>query len=286
MPERATRLWRTSPTIQIAQALERAGAALERVEVEQRLGRVLVLAVPGVDHRGARPARDQRGGAGVRRADHDRGRVVGGQRLHRVLERLALVDARAGRLDADEVGAEALGGQLEARAGAGRGLVEEVDDRAPAQRGDLLDLAPGDLGEALGAAEDALDVVAREVVDRQQMAPHARSPPACFGDYHFVHPVDLLHPHVHPLAARGRQVLADVVGADRQLAMAAVGQHRKLHALGAPVVEQRVDAGPDRAPGVEHVVHEDDRRVLDGEVDVRGVHDRLGVGSRRARSSR
>ena len=76
--------------------------------------------------------------------------------------------------------------------------------------------------------------------------------------------------------ARGRQVLADVVGPDRQLAVAAVGQHGQLHALGPPVVEQGVDRGPHRAPRVEHVVDQHDRGVLDREVDVRGVHDRLG----------
>ena len=97
-------------------------------------------------------------------------------------------------------------------------------------------------------------------------------------DCHFVDPVDLLDPDVDPLAAGGGQVLADVVGPDRQLAVAAVGEHRQLHPLGPSVVEQRVDAGAHRAPGVEHVVDEHDRRVLDREVDVGGVHDRLGRG--------
>ena len=123
------------------QPLERAQALLERVEVEQRLRGVLVLAVAGVDHRRARPARHQRGRPHLRRADHDRGRVVGRQGLDGVLERLALVHRRAARLDAHQVGGEALGRQLEARAGARGGLVEEVDHRAPAQRGHLLDLA-------------------------------------------------------------------------------------------------------------------------------------------------
>ena len=74
--------------------------------------------------------------------------------------------------DADDVGAEPLGGQLEARAGARGGLVEEVDDGAAAQRGHLLDLPAGDLGERLGAVEDPLDPGAVEVVDRDQVAGH------------------------------------------------------------------------------------------------------------------
>ena len=41
----------------------------------------------------------------------------------------------------------------------------------------------------------------------------------------FVHLDEL---HLDPLTARRRQVLADVVGADRQLAVAAVGEHCEL----------------------------------------------------------
>ena len=62
-------------------------------------------------------------------ADHDRRRVVGGEGRDRVLQRLALVDRGAGRLDRDEVGGEPLGGELEGGAGAGARLVEEADDR-------------------------------------------------------------------------------------------------------------------------------------------------------------
>ena len=49
MSERATRECSTSPTIQMLHAVERAEAAAQRVDVEQRLRRVLVLAVAGVD---------------------------------------------------------------------------------------------------------------------------------------------------------------------------------------------------------------------------------------------
>ena len=75
--------------------------------------------------------------------------------------------------------------------------------------------------------------------------------------------------------ARGRQVLADVVGADRQLAVAAVAEHRELHPLRAAVVEERLDRGPHRAAGEEDVVDEDDGAAGEVEVDVGGVDDRL-----------
>ena len=82
----------------------------------------------------------------------------------------------------------------------------------------------------------------------------------------------------HHVLGPGRgQVLADVVGANRQLAMAAIGEHGQLHPLGAAVVEQRLDRRADGAPGEEHVVDDHDRAPGHVEVDVRGVHDR-GVG--------
>jgi hypothetical protein len=46
---------------------------------------------------------------------------------------------------------------------------------------------------------------------------------------------------------RGGQVLADVVRADRKLAVASVAEHGQLHALGPAVAEERVDRRADRA---------------------------------------
>ena len=97
-------------------------------------------------------------------------------------------------------------------------------------------------------------------------------------DRDLVDAVGLLEPHVDALLARGRQVLADVVGADRQLAVAAVGEHGELDALGAPVVEERVDRRPHGAAGEQHVVDEHDRAPVEVEVEVRGVDDRLRAG--------
>ena len=149
-------------------------------------------------------------------------------------------------------------------------FVEEVQDAPAAQRGHLLDLALGDLGERLRAVQDALDRAPVEVLDRQQV-PHDANASSRLGDRDLVGAVDLADADVDALVARGRQVLADVVGADRQLAVAAVGQHGELHARGAPVVEQRLDRRAHRAAGVEHVVDEHDRVVLEPEAQVRRV---------------
>src|SRR5688500_15591957 len=63
------------------------------------------------------------------------------------------------------------------------------------------------------------------------------------GDGDLVDLVVVGDPHVDPLVARRRQVLADVVGADRKLAVATVHQHGQLHSLGPAVVEEGVDSG-------------------------------------------
>ena len=84
-------------------------------------------------------------------------------------------------------------------------------------------------------------------------------------------PVGLLEPHHHPLGARAREVLADVVGADRELAVPAVDEYGEPHRRGPAEVVHRVEGGADRASGEEHVVDEDD----DLAVDAAGRH--LGV---------
>src|SRR2546430_8671717 len=56
----------------------------------------------------------------------------------------------------------------------------------------------------------------------------------------FVHLEEL---HLDALLPRGRQVLADVVGPDRQLAVAAVDENRELDARRAAVVEQGLEIG-------------------------------------------
>src|SRR3954466_6048004 len=68
--------------------------------------------------------------------------------------------------------------------------------------------------------------------------------------------VDLVHLdelHLDALVARGRKVLADVVGPDRKLPVAAVDEHRELDPVWPAVVKQRLDRRPDLAAGVENV---------------------------------
>ena len=68
---------------------------------------------------------------------------------------------------------------------------------------------------------------------------------------------------VDDLVLAGRQVLADEVGPDRQLAVAAVDQGREPNGARAAVIGQRVERGAHRAPGVEDVVDEHDDAAAD-----------------------
>ncbi len=87
--------------------------------------------------------------------------------------------------------------------------------------------------------------------------------------------VGLLEVDPDELLARRRDVLADVVGADRQLAMAAIDEHRQADRLRPAEVDERVHRGADRPAGVQHVVDEDDRPAVDARRQLRALDDRL-----------
>ena len=139
-------------------------------EVLQALRGVLVAAVARIDD-----ARLGVGGehlAGARRwvTQHDDVGAVGRQSDGGVLEALRLLEGRSARLQGDGVGRETLGGQVEAGRGPRGGLPEEVDDSAAAQRRHLLDVALEDGQEALRGVEQQLDLLAAEVLHRDQIA--------------------------------------------------------------------------------------------------------------------
>src|SRR5215204_1480886 len=92
--------------------------------------------------------------------------------------------------------------------------------------------------------------------------------------------VDLVHLdelHLDALVPRGRQVLADVVGTDGKLSMAAIREAGELDARRPAVVEECIDRRADRAAGVEDIVDEDDGAALERELELRRAEDRLGV---------
>ena len=156
------------------QPFETPELLLQRVEVEQRLRRMLVLAVTGVDDVRVGDVRDELRRADLRMPDDDHVRVVGAERERRVLQRFALVHGRAGGLDVERVGRQPLRSELEARRGTRRRLVEEVHDQPPLQRRQLLQLSLHRRAECARGPEQPLDVVACEVGHRDQVAARRR----------------------------------------------------------------------------------------------------------------
>ena len=126
----------------------------------------------------------------------------------------------------ERVGAQALLGDLERRARARARLEEQVDDRLAAQRRHFLDRPLADLPHRFGGVEHAVDLVAREVGDAEQILLHSWISTSSRPSISVSRTCTLC-------VARRRQVLADVVGLDRQLAVAAVDQHDQLNRLAA-----------------------------------------------------
>src|SRR5476651_2288042 len=143
---------------------------------------MLVRAVARIDHVGldALGQKVRRAGGAVANDDHVD--THGFEIPRRVHQRLPLRDARPRRGDAHRVGRETLFGELEGDAGAGGGFEEEVDDGRPAQGGHLLDGPLADLLERLRGVEHETDLVARELLEPEQVLPepHRHSLPPFF----------------------------------------------------------------------------------------------------------
>ncbi len=175
MLERATRLCSDVAADRDGEALEPTLAAADGERVEQRLGRMLVAAVAGVDDGAIDLLRQQLHRARFRMAHHQHVGMHRGQRHRGVDQRFAFFD-RAGRdRHVDDVAAEPLARELERGAGAGRILEEQIDDGAAAQQRLLLvDLAVL-LDVALGTIDEKTDLVGGKPLDAQQMPVRERN---------------------------------------------------------------------------------------------------------------
>ena len=80
--------------------------------------------------------------------------------------------------------------------------------------------------------------------------------------------------HAHVVARGGRYVLADEIGTNGKLAVAAVHQHRETYGARTSVVDQGIHRGSNRPAGEEHVVDEHDDPFVDREWDFRLAHHR------------
>ena len=152
--------------------LEAGDAALALPDgegVQQALGGVLVRAVAGVDHVGLGEAGEEVRGAARAVAQDDEVGVEGLEVADRVLEGLALAQRGGLGGEVDDVGAHAERGELEADAGAGAGLDEQVDDGLAGEPGLLLDLAFADGAEGACRLEHGPDFVGPEGLKVEQV---------------------------------------------------------------------------------------------------------------------
>src|SRR5579884_3645834 len=83
--------------------------------------------------------------------------------------------------------------------------------------------------------------------------------------------VALLEVDPHVFVPFGREVLADVVGPDRQLPVAPVDEDGQLHRPGAAEVDNGVHGRPDRPAGEEDVVAQHDDLLLHVAGQLRGA---------------
>ena len=141
-------------------------AAADRQRVEQRLRRVLVTAVAGIDDGAIDLLRQQLHGARFGMAHHQHIGMHRVQRHRRVDQGLAFAHRRSLHRHVDDIGAEPLAGDLERGAGARRILEEAVDQGAAAQRRRLLVGAAVELDGAVGEVEDVVDLVGGQQAKR------------------------------------------------------------------------------------------------------------------------
>ena len=152
------------------EALDAAEVAPDRQRIEQRLGRMLMRAVAGVDHRAIDLAGEEMHRARVMVPHHQNVRPHGVQRHGGVDQRLALFDARRRDRHVHHVRPKSLAGEFERRLRAGRGLEEQIDLGASAQSGALLLDLPRDRHGFVGEIEQRHDLLARQVLDAKEMA--------------------------------------------------------------------------------------------------------------------
>jgi hypothetical protein len=159
------------------QPLQPTLVAADGQGVEQRLGRVFMRAVAGIDHRGIDLLRQQRRRARLRVADHQKVALHGVEGGGGVEQRLPLVHRGGADGHVDHVGAQALARQLETGAGAGRILEEQVDQRATLEQVALGLPAAVEQGIGFGEVEQIRDVRRLEPLDGEQVLGRVRHGP-------------------------------------------------------------------------------------------------------------
>ncbi len=142
-----------------------------RERIQQPLRRMLVRPVARVDHPGPQPLRQE-----LRRPrrlvpDHDHVRVQGLQDHRRILERLALLQARRRGAHVHHVGTHPHGRQFERNPRPRARLHEKIHERLASQRRHLLQISFANPLESLRGVQNQPDLVRRQRVERHQILP-------------------------------------------------------------------------------------------------------------------
>ena len=147
----------------------------DRVHVEQALGRVRVASVARVDDVDVwllgvdQVLGDQVGRARLRVAHDEHVGMHGRQVVDGVEQGLALAGRRGLDIEVDDIGRQALRGDLEGGAGARGVFKEQIENALAAHQRHLFHIAVGNADERGSGIEDVVDDRLRQAFNRQQM---------------------------------------------------------------------------------------------------------------------
>ena len=142
----------------------------DRQRIQQRLGRVFMLAVTGVQHRAVDLLGQQVHRAGMRVAHDQKVRVHRVQRQRGINQRLAFFDRACLHRHVHHIRTQPLARNLETRLGAGRVLEKHVDLRQPLQGFRAFHRLPVQVDIAVGQVQDRGDFGGVQRFDAQKMA--------------------------------------------------------------------------------------------------------------------
>ncbi len=150
-------------------ALDAAELFADRVGIEEGLGGVLVGAVAGIDDAGIYVPGEEPWGAAGGMAHNDHVDLHGEDVVNGVYKCFAFGNGGAGCGEVDDIGAEALFGELEGEACAGRVFEKYIGNGGIAEGRDFLDLPLKDLLEIVGGFKYLLDIIECEFFYSEQM---------------------------------------------------------------------------------------------------------------------
>ena len=138
--------------------------------IQQRLCRMFVLAVAGIENRAIDLARDQFHRTARSVPDHNRIRAHRVERDRRIDQRFALLHARLRSVHVDHVSAKPLACNFKAQQRAGGIFKERVDDRQAGQQIAVFARLPVQVDPLFGLVEEVQDLVAFQLANAQQVA--------------------------------------------------------------------------------------------------------------------